>query len=263
MRSWSIVLSMSLVACTGGTIDDKDGSSGSDNTNDTEETDTEADTETDPPPVVASHVVKNAQLAKNTEGVDLDGDGTVDNAIGYFGFLINDSIEATLADSSTVAVLQLVGIDDFANDEAELGIFPAEDTDDDTSDNLAGSETFDGGSAVDNSGVAVSTAPITIADHKYTAELPSQTLTFGTYTLVAATPIYVVGEAYAPNNRGIIALGIDKDALKDELDKNGYSQYSGLIDTLADLDTDGDDEMDAVSAALSFGSTTCTITSGD
>ena len=196
------------------------------------------------------------EVGNASEGVDLDGDGAVDNVFSLAARSRNDDIATALADGSTVLVMQFWNIEDWCDDGSfQGGILIATDLDGNGADNYSGSETFDPGTNVDSSGHAVQHASATVSGSNYSVTIPGAELSIGGVDITTATPILIEGTANETENSGHFGFGIAVTDLVPYAEANGIDP--SLLYSLADLDTDGDGVGDAISAGFVFDSVSC------
>ena len=226
------------------------------------DTDTDTDTDTDsgsaeciPTGGDWAWVIQTLEVGDSTTGVDLNGDGAVDNAMSLAATGMNRAIVSAMANSSTVIVVQFWGVDDWCNDGVNGAIGMASDTDGDPTDNGSGSESFD--ATLDGSGHMSMSSAATISGSAWSASIPSASLSIGGYDFSPSTPILIEGTASETMNSGVLGFGLDKELLRAIADDNGWD--GTLADSLADLDTDADGVPDAISIGFTFEAPTCSV----
>jgi hypothetical protein len=97
------------------------------------------DSDADVPPAPRQFVTASLEVLPADEGMDLDGDGDVDNAIGAASVLLNAQLAGALADGSLILLAELAGVDSALDDTSvEVGFYLGLDTDADASNNLSG-----------------------------------------------------------------------------------------------------------------------------
>jgi hypothetical protein len=241
---------------------DTDADTDSDTDTDTDadsDTDTDTDTGTsdacEPDAAEWTWVVDTLVVGSSSEGVDLDGDGTVDNVLSVASSSLNDAISAELSAGTTALVLQFWDIDDWCDDDVFAGLVVASDTDGDPTDNTSGSEVFDPGTNVDGSGHATLSAAANVSGGAYHVEIPSASLEIGGYLLDSATPIVIEGMVSAGTNTGSFGFGLSIETVIPIAEDNGFP--ASAVRGLADLDTDGDGTNDALSLGFVFTSVPC------
>lgn len=202
-------------------------------------------------------VITELEVGSGTEGVDLDGDGAVDNVLAIAASALNDSIAEAFAQGPQVLALQFWNLSDWCNDDFEGGILVAEDLDGNTADNGSGAERFDAGDEVDGSGHARDHAPGRLSGSRFEADVPSAAVEVGGVMLQTATPIHIEGTADVREVSGRFGFGVAVEALLPYAEEAGLS--SATVEALADLDTDGDGHNDAVSAGFVFAGASCRL----
>ena len=200
-------------------------------------------------------VITALTVGSGTEGVDLDGDGSVDNVLAIAASSLNDAIADTLATGPEVLALQFWNLSDWCNDDFEGGILVAEDLDANPADNGSGAERFDAGNEVDGSGHARDHAPGRLSGSRFEADVPSAAVEVGGVMLQTATPIHIEGTADMREVSGRFGFGVAVEALLPYAEEAGLS--ASTVEALADLDTDGDGRNDAVSAGFVFSGVSC------
>lgn len=209
--------------------------------------------ETASPATRLDHVMVTFQVAERGDGIDLDGDGALDNAVWSLAAGI-DPVLAQARDISTQAlVLQVSGLEDMASLTAavRLALLSAQ---------PVSEGAWSGGVAVDDDGLALVAVDTELVDGAHETILLDDTLTIGALTLEASTPIHVHGTVDADQHSGLIGLGIGTDVLIAALAQAGSTEGAAVIAQSADLDTDGDGEEDAISMAFAFTAERCTLT---
>lgn len=201
-------------------------------------------------------VATSLAVGAGDEGLDLDGDGSVDNVLAIAASALNPSIDEALA-AGAALVVQFWAFDDWCFDDSFYGgLVVATDPDGDPSDNASG-ETFSGGDALDADGHATLSAEGAVDDSQYDVWIPGAEVEIGGILLVAATPIHIQGVATPTDNAGLIGFGIGADDLRPFAESAGFDP--DLVDSLADLDSDGDGTLDALSIGFRFASVSCRI----
>jgi len=203
-------------------------------------------------------VVTSLRVAGRTEGFDLDGDGSPDNALWVAGAALDPFLAGVLSGGGRVLVLQLSQVDDLqADTPAELALVSAQDSDGDPSDNASGSEVFQAGAAVDDQGIALVSTTVALSAGSYQAVLLGQSTTIGSVELSTGTPIHIAGTLSATSHSGRLGLGVPAAPLVVALTAAGYADVAKVISGIADLDTDLDGTDDAISAAFDFAAVPC------
>ena len=251
-----------LAGCTGDEKDSVTDSAMTDTqeTGETGETGDTADTadtqESDPPlePQTMNWGVTLLGVAGRQEGFDLDADGDTDNALWALGALIDPALEEAILASARISVIQLQDVEDLAEDaEIDVGFFTGADLDNNDSDNASGAEVYEGGSAIDEQGIARVHNPSAISGGVYTVELATNVWEIGDDTISLATGLHIAAEPGELEHSGLIGFGIATDVLVAGLTALGVdAEQAAQAAALADLDTDGDGAEDAISVILSF-----------
>lgn len=211
----------------------------------------EPDPETPPPGTTTpgatyDWAVTALAVGGRTDGFDLDGDGTIDNAAWPLGALLDPALAYALDAAQTALVVQLGAVDDLVDDPAvAVGLFSAQDMD--------GDAVLDGGPSVDDAGRARVYTETALDGGAYAVVLADQAIAVGDQVLEAATPVHVAGAPTAASHTGLIGWGVPVDALLAALTELGVdaAQLQGIA-AMADLDTDADGDPDALSITLAF-----------
>ena len=240
---------------------DTDSDSDSDSDSDTDTgTDTNIDTGGACPSSVSemAWVVEHLEVSTATNGLDLDGDGRGDNVIAAMRDAINASILETFPGTPVVLVWQMWDVDDWCDDSDITGAFMSpEDVDGDHADDYSGSEAFSAGADLDAGGHAVENGGGSIGSGVYTFELAHGELWVGGFTLTNATPVLVVGTADESANAGQFGFGLAIPLMEEIAISEGYDP--ALATALADLDADGDGELDSLSVTFEFTAVPATV----
>lgn len=228
---------------------------------DTDDSDAPADTDDTDAPLVDTdggdtwyHVVLELRALGTGVGFDLDGDGSVDNAIGGLAGTLNPLLADNYGSTHQYAVTQLWGVDT-VDQLVDVGILGGADDDEDPSDNRSGVEPFTliGPSlSADGHAPLYASTSVDPTTGAYEATLPAGTLRLGVLQVPVATPIYIRGEITAANHTGALGGAVRTDDLVVVLDAFGLGSLAALASLLADIDLDADGEPDAVSVAFGF-----------
>jgi len=204
----------------------------------------------------ATWVVKELEVAKT--GLDLDGDGDKDNALGglgttlaLLGISVQDLIDDAMEASTNVILIQMWDVDDWSGDsEVRAGIMNGVDTDGDASDNYSGHETFDVTDFVGMDGhpLLKQTFPLG-AGGVYEATWSGEKIEIGGIELPPQTKVMMEGTASPARNFGTIAVAIPKDVLLDVIEDAGYSRALAEFALASSWDLSGGTAM---SAAFTF-----------
>jgi hypothetical protein len=211
----------------------------------------------------ASHVfvIRDVQVVGETGGLDLDGDGLGDNALGA----IRDTIESltepltlddlfadALTTTGAVLLVEVFGVNDPASDKlAFVGVLAGADTDGDASDNFAGAEVFLVNPAdLGADGHARNRSVTRLTSDGFVARIADQALLPGG----SARGIVAFDGTVAPGElAGVVGAAVPIDDLIDFLEDAGIAippEALPLIRFAADVDLDGDGTQDAFSLAL-------------
>jgi len=213
----------------------------------------------------AAWVVSALQAAPAGQGLDLDGDGTKDNVIGGLGSLlaqidpsldIATILEEQLANSPTVVLIRMWGVDSWAGDPlVHAGLANGVDLDGDPSDNFSGSETFDAsaGTAADGYPLLRTVTSLSSAGG-YSVAYTGSTLDIAGVTIDANALVRVEGTATPAANDGVIGFAIPVDTVLQLIEDEGFT-IPPLVQAFlppADIDADGDGTVESWSGALLF-----------
>jgi hypothetical protein len=248
---------LSLVGCAGDVgkdaLDPTDATDG-----DVTDTPTDSDEATDAqadPATTWDHAVDVMAVARARDGLDLDGDGEGDNALGAFALVINPLLEATLDGATGALILQVQADDLSAATSGALSMFPGSPGE--------GGAWSVSAALVDADGVARVSTEVELAAGAYSGAWLDQSITFGERTLQTATPVLVQATATATSHDGVLGFGVSVDALTAFLSASGNEDLATSLAAVADLDTDADGTNDAVSAAFTFEASACVIEPGE
>jgi hypothetical protein len=240
-------------------VDDTDPADDTDGAPDTDETE---DTDL-PAPLVDTggsiswgHVVSALRVMATAQGFDLDGDGTVDNALGSTEAFLNPLLNQQYGSIPLYAGTGITGLGP-NNGVGELGIFALEDMDTDIADNFSGTEEL----SLSLGGGAVVTALVDVApDGTYSTVLPAGTITIGPIALPTSTPIHIEGTISADTHTGRLGAAVPQTAVDALAVQFGLPTFViNLVSGLADIDSDGDGQADSISAGLRFEGVSCVI----
>lgn len=253
--------------------DDTDGADTVVDTDPNEDTDGAPDDDTDAPadtddsdvpaPLVDTggsvswaHVISNIRVMAERQGFDVDGDGTIDNALGQVEGVLNPLLNQQYGSVPLYAGSGITGLGP-NNGVGEMAIFALEDTDLDLTDNFSGYEEL----IISMGGGAVVSALVDVApDGTYATVLPAGTITVGPIAIPTSTPIQVEGTVTAATHEGRLGAAVPKSAVDALIVAYGLPSFvAALLANLPDIDTDGDGTADSISAALRFEGVSCVI----
>jgi hypothetical protein len=220
-------------------------------------------------------VIDSLAIAATGTGFDLDGDGTIDNALAGMqaqvgplngGAPIDGYIAQNITQGARITVLQMWAVHDLSSDsDVSLGMLEPADIDGDATDNLNGQEEFAvAPGSVDADGHAVTNATTALTNGAYTTSLP-QSLTnpvintgLGLGTSVSIRG--VVSESRNDGTIGVVFSGTDTALLVNAmLPPFNAHLAAGIVASLLDIDTTGNGIPDSMSAAFDFTSVRCTL----
>ena len=210
-------------------------------------------------------VIREMTLAPGVEGLDLDGDGIVDNVLGGIGALLalidpTFDIDAFIADElggKKAALVEMWDVDDWEDDPvAFAGIMWGRDRDGNPDDNFSGEETFDASGYVRGDGHPIVRATTALtAGGAYEVEYTGQRVDLGIFVLPAKALVRIDGTATPSGQSGILAFGVPMKFVLGLIRGMGYDvtpALEGLFMAVADLDLDGDGVNESASGALLF-----------
>lgn len=241
MRLWPALFL--LVACKPPIVEETGGPG------ETGETGTSA-----PEGLIYDWVMVELRVANATDGVDLDGDGTKDNALSTVDTAVTALLAGAVARAENAQVVQLGDVSSFEEDpDVIFAVFTVPDPDG-AANNASGTANFDADGAVDEQGRASQSAPTAIYGGEYQVRIPGPGLVVGEVDLIATTDIYIAGFPQLATQELLVAFAISVDSL----DRLG--EFGDGAAAIADIDTDGDGIDDAVSAAFEVDTVACTVT---
>lgn len=210
-------------------------------------------------PVAWHHVVGFVEILPSDEGLDLDGDGDVDNALGFLAeWIPTDGVSEFLASADQQLILQAWGVEDGDNTVA-IGALQGADSDDEPADNFEG-ETYlvqDGVRPTGRAQVSVETTVDT--DGVYVVQLPAAPLDLGVIQIPTAAPWVVVAVLTEDGQEGLFGTAVAISDIETLLRQNNLGFLAGQLDRFADVDLDGNGVEDALSLAVGFGAVPCDI----
>jgi hypothetical protein len=222
-----------------------------------------------PEQVVATWVTTSIRVAPGNEGLDLDGDTTVDNALGALAPLLSllgldlDAMLATvLTGSPNVMLIRMWWSENEGG--VLVGLVNGLDDDGDLSDNFTGAESFvvAVGLGLDGHPIARVPTSFSAAGSFVTDPFESAGLTIPglDLPLPETLPLGLAGTASAASNNGLIGFAIPVDLLASALVAMGQPDYTTTLRTVADIDLDsGTPGNEALSMALKFTSVPAAI----
>lgn len=200
-------------------------------------------------------VMVDLEVANASDSVDLDGDGTKDNALSSVAETVDPLLVVALAASTRAQLVQLADVADLVEDEAVAFAAFGVDDPDGSANNTSGQETYQGGPAVDEEGRARDTIPTALVGGKFQAQLSAPGIVLGDVELSAATDLFIAGTPTESHHDLLVSFGIRVEALEQLAGEKG----GPVVEGLADLDTNGDGEMDAISAAFAMAARSCFV----
>lgn len=219
-------------------------------------------------------VIESIVLAPANGGVDVDGDGTPDNAFAAAqqtfadlvpgDFDIDQMVADALHGGSGVAILQMWGVDSFdADGTVYAGLIGGTDTDGDAGDNFTGSEVFDVTGALDADGFAP-TRSVTAFEGagQYGGRFGGQDFELAGFTFDESMELFVRGTASANDNVGSLGFAIPVAQIFALLEDQGVNVNLLVrlaVGSILDVDTDGDRQNDALSISFDFDAVSCGI----
>lgn len=232
-----------------------------------------SDTDVGPVPGdgVATWVVREFALAPSGLGFDLDGDGLGDNALGSaaelltnFGLDINAIVNEAIKQAGSFVVLRMWDIDDWHDDSSVMvGLAPAEDGDENPDNNYGGSGVFDASADLDVDGHPVLRAPTELRrGGTWVSELTGEDLGIGDLELPDDALISFFGVAREGSNSGFLAVPLPFTLVVDLLEAEGVTVSGSIrtaLESVQDVDLDGDGTKDALSLSLMFTAVPCTL----
>lgn len=203
-----------------------------------------------------SYALTDVAVGGFRDGFDLDGDGTTDNALWITSSILNPLLDTALASAPTVSLVQVGLVDDWSDDsDVTVGFLVGRDSD--------GDGVYSVGRQLNSGGLAKTSCPATLSGGVYTVAMLEGSITIGGITLESATPIYVEGELGDESTTGVIGMALPLDSLLTLADRLGLeSDALEVLESLMDIDSDGDGSMDAVSAAFVYSGPISTVVAG-
>lgn len=219
-------------------------------------------------------VISSLALAPTNGGVDLDGDGTPDNQLASLQSLIatiapdvdlSQSLTDSLSANGQFAVYEFWYVQSLTGDPFVLsGALNATDADADPDNNFGGNGSFlaDADTLGADGHPAVRVATSITKGGAYTIDLTGQGLLLGGISLPSNAIVIVQGDLTATSNDGFIGFSIGISTIQTLLSDAGVTLDAFqliLLNSLLDLDTDGNGSKDAISASFSFTADKATV----
>jgi hypothetical protein len=218
-------------------------------------------------------VLASVALAAADDGVDLDGDGSPDNALATLQALIpsldlGQAFEDALAEGGRFALIEMWYVTDLAKPDPFVlaGVLSATDGDADAGNDFSGTGVFAvEGAAVDAEGhPLVRTATSVAKNGRYSITLTGETLELAGVTLPPSAKVIVEGTATASSNAGLLGVAFPVGDLIDLLAAQGVpvsEDQEALLALFADLDLDpAEPGNDAISGSFVFTAAAATKT---
>jgi hypothetical protein len=233
----------------------------------------EPDTDVGPVPGdgVATWVVREFALAPSGMGFDLDGDGLGDNALGSaallltnFGLDINAIVNKAIKQAGTFVIVRMWNIDDWHDDTSVmLGLAPATDGDEDPDNNFGGSGVFDASPDLDPDGHPSLRAPTVLQrGGTFVSTFTGEDLGIGDLELPDSALLSIAGVAREGTTSGFLAVPLPFTLVVDLLEAEGVTVDGSIrtaLESVQDVDLDGDGTDDALSLSLIFTAVPCTL----
>ncbi len=212
----------------------------------------ETDDEGPPKPTRINYVVTSITLAPTGTGHDLNGDGTIDNALGFTALVVNALIAGEYPNQEILAVLQTDGIND-GSDGGTLGIFVGIDETDSVF-TPGGTPTVTVYEGIDAGGLATQRGPATFTNNfvDVDASLPPTTLSLGIFSVPVSTNVRATGKARPRSVQLLAGGGISIADATTLINTFGLSNVFPNPSAYADLDTNNDGVDDTISAAFTL-----------
>jgi len=211
------------------------------------------------PPVAWHHVVSSIEVLPSEEGLDLDGDGDVDNALGFLAeWIPTDGVEDFLASADQQLILQAWGVEDGDNRVA-IGALRGADSDDNPDDNFQGEVYLVQDGIRPNGRAQVSVDTELDADDVYEVQLPPAPLDLGVFVLPTSAPWAVVARLDSDGQQGLFGTAVAISDIQTLLRQNGLGFLANGVGQFADVDLDGDGTDDGLSLAVGFDAVPCDV----
>lgn len=220
-------------------------------------------------------VLRSLTLSPANGGVDVDGDGDLDNgfaaAQSTFADLLPGSeldIDQLVADAlmtgDDVTLLQMWGVDSFDGDERVFaGLLTGMDTDQDRADNFSGVEAFDVTGRLGDDGYApIQGATAFTAGGNYRGAFGGSDFDLIGFTFDETMRVIVDGTADAADNVGSLGFALPLAQIYTLLEERGVNVNFLVrlaVGAVADVDLDGNGSNDALSISFDFDAVGCDI----
>ena len=208
-----------------------------------------------------------SSLVLSQDGADVDGDGDRDNALADAVDLastlnpdlnVDETLAQLIGQSEVVTLIDVWSVDDFETDAfVFVGLTQGNDFDGDLSDNFSGGETFSVplGNGFDADGHPTARLPTSIVRGGFEVTTDDLNIQNSPLPVQDAARFFLGADVTSSTLSGTIAFALPSDAFIEALADFGVEvppTFAGLIANLADIDTDGDGEDDAISMAFDF-----------
>lgn len=219
-------------------------------------------------------VLSSVALADEDTGLDLDGDRTPDNdfaalatLLGTLGLDIEGLLANAFAQTGTFTILQTWQTRSLTKPDTFVltGVISATDADADATNDFSGSGAFVavGGATAPDGRASLRVAATLGRRGKYTIDFAGSPFAVGGFSLPSGSLALMAGTATPTSNRGIVGIGLPRQAILDLLAEAGVTlDATGLflLGTALDLDLDPDvPGADAISMALTFEGVPATV----
>lgn len=218
----------------------------------------------DPRPArVWHHVMNDIGLLPSDEGLDLNGDGSPDNALGLLSNLLpSGNAGGFLAQAEEQLILQ-TWWNRGAEAQAAVAVVRGSDRDGGLADGWEGLTFVVEGQLLPNGRAEVSAVVSPDEAGRYEADLPASPIDLGFIQLPTALPWRVEAQSSEDRHEGVLGTGVAVTELQRILAANQLGFLNGQVAQLADLDLDDDGTPDAISLAVSFSAVPCEVERAD
>lgn len=212
------------------------------------------------------HVLSDARLLPSGQGVDIDGDGTPDNALGGIAGQLNGlggggGITDAIAGGDTFVIFQTWGVRD-ADTAVRVGLIQGEDSDTNPDDNFTTKETYLVADGIGSDGQASLGTDATLdASGAYRAEIEGFPLDLGFIQIPVSSPWVIEATVTEGKHEGRIGTAIAVQEIIDLINDNGLGFVLAFFDPrdFADVDLDDDGTDESISLVLGFEAVPCGI----